>query len=45
MAFLLAYSTNAYTRFKLPESIRRIARLGFDGVEILADTPDRKSVV
>jgi hypothetical protein len=39
MAYRLAYSTNAYTRFQLPEAIRRIARLGFDGLEILADAP------
>ncbi|MFK5604965.1 MULTISPECIES: sugar phosphate isomerase/epimerase [unclassified Haloferax] len=35
----LAFSTNAYTRFDLPEAIRRIADHGYDGVEILADVP------
>lgn len=35
----LAFSTNAYTRFELPEAIRRIADHGYAGVEILADTP------
>jgi protein FrlC len=35
----LAFSTNAYTRFTLPEAIAGIARAGFEGVEILADTP------
>jgi sugar phosphate isomerase/epimerase len=35
----LAFSTNAYTRFKLAEAIRGIARAGFRGVEILADVP------
>jgi sugar phosphate isomerase/epimerase len=35
----LAFSTNAYTRFELPEAIRRIAGHGYDGVELLADTP------
>jgi protein FrlC len=39
MPFKLAYSTNAYTRFRLPEAIRRIRALGFDGLEILADAP------
>lgn len=35
----LAYSTNAFTRFDLPESLRQIASLGFAGVEILCDRP------
>lgn len=35
----LAFSTNAYTRFSLPEAVRRIADLGYDGVELLADAP------
>lgn len=35
----LAFSTNAYTRFELPEAIRRISDHGYGGVEILADTP------
>jgi fructoselysine 3-epimerase len=35
----LAFSTNAYTRFTLPEALRGIAQAGFKGVEILADTP------
>ncbi|REA02843.1 sugar phosphate isomerase/epimerase [Haloferax sp. Atlit-6N] len=35
----LAFSTNAYTRFDLPEAIRRIADHGYDGVELLADVP------
>lgn len=35
----LAFSTNAFTRFPLDEAIRAIARAGFSGVEILADTP------
>jgi sugar phosphate isomerase/epimerase len=35
----LAFSTNAFTRFALPEAIRAIAQAGFAGVEILADTP------
>jgi sugar phosphate isomerase/epimerase len=35
----LAYSTNAYTRFTLPEAIYNIHRLGFDGIEILGDRP------
>src|SRR3954467_12459749 len=35
----LAFSTNAYTRFSLIEALRGIKRAGFEGVEILADTP------
>lgn len=35
----LAFSTNAYTRFGLTESVRRIADCGYDGVELLADVP------
>lgn len=35
----LAYSSNAYMRFSLPETIRRIARLGYQGLELLADVP------
>ncbi|MFC7073973.1 sugar phosphate isomerase/epimerase family protein [Halovenus rubra] len=51
----LAFSTNAYTRFSLPAAVERIADVGYDGVEILADDPhaffpefghkDRKAVV
>lgn len=39
MRYRFAYSSNAYTRRPLPGAIRRIARLGFDGIEILADAP------
>src|SRR4051812_45078871 len=35
----LAFSTNAYTRFPLIEALRDIREAGFEGVEILADTP------
>ena len=35
----LAFSTNAYTRFELPEAIRRIADHGYAGVELLGDDP------
>jgi fructoselysine 3-epimerase len=35
----LAFSTNAFTRFALPEAIERIGRAGYAGVEILADVP------
>ncbi len=34
-----SFSTNAYTRYALPEALRRIAAAGYDGVEILADVP------
>jgi fructoselysine 3-epimerase len=35
----LAFSTNAYTRFSLRDALRGIHDAGFEGVEILADTP------
>ncbi|RDI69512.1 sugar phosphate isomerase/epimerase family protein [Halopelagius longus] len=35
----LAFSTNAFTRYSLPEAIRRIADHGYAGVELLGDTP------
>ena len=33
------YSTNAFVRYSLEESILKIARLGFKGVEIMGDRP------
>ncbi len=36
---IFGYSTNAFVKFSLPESIERIARLGFKGVEIMCDRP------
>jgi sugar phosphate isomerase/epimerase len=35
----LAFSTNAYLRFTFPEAVRRLAALGYCGVEIMADVP------
>lgn len=35
----LAFSSNAYTRFSIEETIRRIAGLGYAGLELLADVP------
>lgn len=35
----LAYSSNAYRRFSIEETIRRIAGLGYAGLELLADVP------
>ncbi|MFP8952673.1 sugar phosphate isomerase/epimerase family protein [Natrialbaceae archaeon A-arb3/5] len=35
----LAFSTNAYTRYSLPDAIERIADHGYDGVELLGDEP------
>jgi len=35
----LAYSLNAYLRYPVEEAIRRVARLGYQGVELLADVP------
>ncbi len=34
-----AFSTNAYLRFTFPEAVRRLAALGYRGVEIMADVP------
>ncbi len=35
----LAFSTNAYLRFSFAEAVRRLATLGYEGVEIMADVP------
>ena len=35
----LAYSSNAYLNFSVQETIRRIAALGYAGLELLADVP------
>lgn len=35
----LAYSSNAYQNFSIEETIGRIAALGYDGLELLADVP------
>lgn len=35
----LAYSSNAYMKFPLEETIARIADLGYEGLELLADVP------
>ena len=35
----LAFSTNAFVRFPLPDAIAAIREAGFAGVEILADAP------
>jgi len=35
----LAYSSNAYLNFSVEETIRRIAALGYAGLELLADVP------
>lgn len=35
----LAYSSNAYMNFSVEETIRRIAALGYGGLELLADVP------
>jgi len=37
--FRLAYSSNAYQRFSIEETIARISALGFEGLELLADVP------
>jgi sugar phosphate isomerase/epimerase len=35
----LAFSTNAYLKFPFAEAVRRLARIGYQGVEIMADVP------
>jgi sugar phosphate isomerase/epimerase len=35
----LAFSTNAFKRYSLEESIREIAKVGYSGIEILCDIP------
>ena len=35
----LAYSSNAYRRFSIAEATERIARIGYDGMELMADVP------
>lgn len=35
----LAFSTNAFKKYSLEESIRAIANIGYEGVEILGDIP------
>jgi sugar phosphate isomerase/epimerase len=36
---VFGYSTNAFVKFALIDAVARIARLGFKGVEIMADRP------
>ena len=33
------FSTNAFTKFSLPETIEMIADIGYEGLEIVVDTP------
>ncbi|MFI5382418.1 MAG: sugar phosphate isomerase/epimerase family protein, partial [Tepidisphaerales bacterium] len=35
----LAFSTNAYLKFSFGEAVRRLAAIGYAGVEIMADVP------
>ena len=35
----LAYSTNAYKQATLEEAVESIARIGYAGVELMADVP------
>ncbi len=37
--FKLAFSTNAFRHFSLKETIRILAEIGYEGVEIMADVP------
>jgi sugar phosphate isomerase/epimerase len=35
----LAFSTNAYLKFSFAEAVRRLAAIGYGGIEIMADVP------
>src|SRR6266851_8952739 len=35
----LAFSTNAYLNYSFAEAVRRLAAIGYAGVEIMADVP------
>ncbi|HEY1860429.1 MAG TPA: sugar phosphate isomerase/epimerase family protein [Gemmataceae bacterium] len=35
----IAFSTNAYLKFSFAEAVRRLAAIGYSGVEIMADVP------
>src|SRR5271155_2435320 len=35
----LAFSTNAYTKYSFAEAARRLASIGYRGIEIMADVP------
>src|SRR6266699_5725617 len=35
----LAFSTNAYLNFSFSDAVRRIAAIGYRGVEVMADVP------
>jgi sugar phosphate isomerase/epimerase len=35
----LAFSTNAYLKFSFAEAVHRLAAIGYEGVEIMADVP------
>jgi sugar phosphate isomerase/epimerase len=35
----LAFSTNAYLKFSFAEAVRRLAAIGYRGIEIMADVP------
>jgi sugar phosphate isomerase/epimerase len=35
----LAFSTNAYLKYSFPEAVRRLAAIGYRGVEVMADVP------
>jgi len=40
MSFLkLAFSTNAFRHYSIEESIKQIANIGYDGIEIMCDEP------
>ena len=39
MIMNLAFSTNAYLHFSFAEAVRRLAAIGYTGIEIMADVP------
>lgn len=39
MNIRLAFSTNAYLKYSFTDAVKRLAAIGYDGVEIMADVP------
>src|SRR5262245_36890466 len=35
----LAFSSNAYLHFSIEQAVERIASIGYEGIEVLADVP------
>src|SRR5712672_3074313 len=39
MNMRLAFSTNAYLKYSFTDAVKRLATIGYEGVEIMADVP------